>query len=60
MDFAALFREQLHFLFDNLENHNLLILIEHTVATLVKDFQKLIGWAESQQVVEVVAFGIVD
>lgn len=43
VNFAALLSEQLHFLFDNRENHNLLILIEHTVATLVKDFQKLVG-----------------
>ena len=41
VDFAALLCEQLHLFFDNGEDHDLLVLIQNSIATLVKHINEL-------------------
>lgn len=53
MDFAALFSVQLHFLLDNREDRNLLVLVEHAITALIEDFDELIGGVQAKQVIDV-------
>ena len=53
MDFAALFSVQLHFLLDNREDRNLLVLVEHAIPALIEDFDELVGGVQAQQVIDV-------
>ena len=41
VDLAALIGEQLHFLLHNLEDHDLLILVEHAITTLIEHLNEL-------------------
>ena len=52
---AALLSEQLHFLFDERENADLLVFVQDAVPTLVEDFKELVGCVQSQKVEDVLA-----
>jgi len=39
----AFSRKQLHFLLDERENENLLVLVQHTISALIKDVDELLG-----------------
>jgi len=54
VNFAALCREQLHFLFDDREDHDLLVLVEDTVTTHVEHINELLGATQPEKVVNVV------
>ena len=60
MDFAALFSVQLHFLFHQREDQNLLILIEHSISAHIEHFKELVWIIESKQVVYILALGLKD
>lgn len=60
VDFAALFGEQLHFFFDELEDENLFVFVEHAVTTHIKDLKELVGGAQSEQIVNVVTLRVKD
>ena len=53
MHLAALFGEQLHFLLDKREDQDLLVLVEHAVAALIKHVDELLRRSEPQHVVNV-------
>ena len=50
MDLTALISKQLHFLLDNLEDHDLLILVQHGITTLIEHFNEFSRSVESQKV----------
>ena len=51
--FDALLREQLHFLLDEREHEDLLILVQNTIATLIEDIDELLRRDQPQHVVDV-------
>ena len=55
VNLAALLGEQLHFLLDKRKNADLLVLVQDTVTTLVKDLEELVGCVQPQKVEDVLA-----
>ena len=60
MDFAAFFREQLHFFLNHGEDQHLLILVEHAITTHIKDLDELLRCVQAQKVVDVFALLLID
>ena len=56
VNFAAFVRKQLHFLFDDREDDDLLVLVKNSVTTQIKHFDELLRRIQSQEVVNVVSF----
>ena len=50
MDLTTLISKQLHFLLDNLEDHDLLILVQNGITTLIEHLNELLRSIESQKV----------
>ena len=55
MDFATLFSKQLHLLFDDRKDQNLLVLIQNAITALIKDIHKLLRCAESKHIEDMLA-----
>ena len=55
VNFAAFFREQLHFLLDEREDKDLLILIQHTITALIKDINKVLSFTQPKHIVNVLS-----
>jgi hypothetical protein len=51
--FAALFGKQLHFLLDEGEDEDLLVLVENAIATLVENIDKLLRCTQTEHVIDV-------